>query len=92
MKILKALLVILIPAFALVSCEKSQIKPSCSHEATTPATDNSASDAGKTQTGSKGNKGITTEDAGNDGNGSTSIVGSGDDDRDGGDKKKKIFR
>ncbi|HOZ87240.1 MAG TPA: hypothetical protein PL029_05750 [Bacteroidia bacterium] len=100
MKILKVILILLVPALGIVSCAKSDRKPrSCSEHKTEDKTaakttasddklisDEQISDNQTTdiQTAARGmNSPLLTEDE------NTSLVGSGDDDRDGGDKKKK---
>ena len=85
MKILKILLVLLVPAFGFVSCEKSGLKPGCGNHSKS----DSNSDSNTNDVSGKYGKLITNE--GNNDNGG-SIVGSGDDDRDGGDKPKKVGR
>lgn len=78
MKILKILLILLVPAIGLIGCKKSDVKPNeCGTKA---STENSQ--------GSKLN--TNTILVGDDTYQSTDVVGSGDDDRDGGDKPKKI--
>lgn len=81
MKILKILLIVLIPALGFVSCEKSHTMPGgCkNHKSATP-------NSGNSTVTDKVIGGSAIDD--NSGSGTT-IVGSGDDDRDGGDKKKK---
>lgn len=89
MRILKILLILLVPALGFVSCKKSELKP-CNHAPAAAQTN-----SGNTTTSdvvpvnsrlmSPSNADITVTD----GNGGTDVLGSGDDDRDGGDKKKK---
>lgn len=84
MKILKILLILLVPAFGIVSCEKSDLKPGCgnAHNKQEQKNDNTA----PTQVNSRLAVGIEESIE------STDVVGSGDDDRDGGDKKTKKIR
>jgi len=86
MKILRIILILLIPAFGFVGCQKSDIKPSCQHEdkSSKESDDNSQNNVGSRTVNSTGDF-----ESGDD-EGSTDIIGSGDDDRDGGDKKKKL--
>lgn len=86
MKILKILLVLLIPALGFVSCEKSGMKPSCpASSSQTPASDSNKNNVGA--------KSASFDELSNGSSGSgTEIVGTGDDDRDGGDKKTKKVR
>jgi hypothetical protein len=80
MKILKILLIILVPAIGIVSCKKSNVAPrDC-------ATKNSASSTDSQS--SRFNSNVTL--TGDDDYQSTDVVGSGDDDRDGGDRPKKV--
>ncbi len=88
MKILRILLILLMPALGFISCTKSGIKPSCNgehHQTENSVSQPAASDdaAAPVSAGRRGNNPLLDEDK------STSLVGSGDDDRDGGDKKKK---
>ena len=80
MKILKILLILLVPALGIVSCHKSDRKP-CSKN----TTESSSTEQNKNVSGRSYD--VTTETEEEDG---TSVVGSGDDDRNGGDKKKKV--
>lgn len=83
MKILKIVLVILLPALGIVSCQKSGLKPrGCSEHSTEQKESNSISDDK-----SSGDR-IIMGEAIEEGQ-STDVIGSGDDDRDGGDKKTK---
>ncbi len=78
MKILKISLILLLPALGFVGCKKSTMAPNeCGTKASTENTQ-----------GSKLNTNVTP--LGDDTYQSTDIVGSGDDDRDGGDKPKKV--
>jgi hypothetical protein len=79
MKILKIVLVLLIPALGFVGCQKSEMKPRCGNHSTSEST-NKSDDA---QASGKFGDLIVEEETGG------TIVGSGDDDRDGGDKPKK---
>jgi hypothetical protein len=103
MKILKILLIVLVPAFGVVSCQKSDIKPrNCQdHEDSAPAvasknaasSDVNTEDDSSDQTYDHSAKkvgGVVVDSPGSESG--TEIIGSGDDDRDGGDKKKKIVR
>jgi len=81
MKILKILLILLVPALGIVGCQKSDTRPCSNHSAEkTESTDNTA-------VSSKFTLSEQAEEVG-----STPVVGSGDDDRDGGDKKPKKLR
>lgn len=81
MKILKVILILLVPAMGIVGCQKSAIEPKkCSEHPesgsyTAPESTGLATD-------------VSTV-SGESGGPSTDIYGSGDDDRDGGDKKTK---
>jgi len=79
MKILKTILILLVPVMGLLSCEKTTCKPN------EPA---STSNSSNTSNGDVSGK--FGESASN--GGTTDLVGSGDDDRDGGDKKPKKTR
>lgn len=80
MKFLKILLILLVPAMGFVACQKSERKPECSSS--------KAKESGSaTNSGSKLLE-VTSEDD-DSGTGIGTLVGSGDDDRDGGDKRKK---
>ncbi len=81
MKILKILLILLVPAIGIVGCKKSDTKPECSHSSN-KGTDSNAVD----NSAAAGRFGDISEGDTN----SEPIVGSGEDDRDGGDKKKKL--
>ena len=86
MKILRILFILLIPAFGFVGCQKSDVKPSCQHEdkSSQASDDNSQGNVGSRTVNMNGDF-----ESGDDEE-STDIIGSGDDDRDGGDKKKKL--
>ena len=107
MKILKILLIILVPAIGIVGCQKSGLKPRCNKPATVAVTepgDNNVVSAKKANTSSTV---VVAAEADSNVNVSARIVGgtvvddetvtepflnfvgSGDDDRDGGDKKRK---
>lgn len=104
MKILKLLFIVLVPALAVVSCQKSDIKPrNCQdHEDSTPAVVSKMANSNSTQSednssgqNSDYNAKTSTNGTVVDTKGSTEtteIIGSGDDDRDGGDKKKKLVK
>ena len=76
MKILKLVFVLLVSTIAIVGCKKSECKPASS-QGTVNTEGNSNEITGKINVVSI------------DGDKGTTIVGSGDDDRDGGDKKAK---
>jgi hypothetical protein len=82
MKILKILLILLIPALGIVGCKKSETKPKCTAAGTVKNSDNSNSNvaAGRSEGASVGDSGTPVD---------SPIIGAGDDDRDGGDKKHK---
>jgi hypothetical protein len=83
MKILKILFILLVPALGIVGCQKSDIKPDCpNHSESSSKTTNTDESAGSTVGARSANVSFEDEEG-------TSVVGSGDDDRDGGDKKKK---
>lgn len=83
MRYLKILLVLLIPAMGFVACEKANTRP-CSEKP-------SNTQSGNSDVSGKVVSGVYIDDNATSGNGNgTTIVGSGDDDRDGGDKKKKV--
>lgn len=101
MKIAKFLLILLVPALAIVSCQKSTIKPGCAtHEAegneqTVSSKASKSSYDAEPQTPKQDNKNATRvvrtndETLGEGGDGEpTDIIGSGDDDREGGKKNK----
>jgi len=75
MKFLKFILILLIPAMGLVSCHKSDAKPGCGN--------NNSQNTEETNVGARfADPDMQTKET-------PQIVGSGDDDRDGGDKKQK---
>ena len=93
MKILKICVFLLVPALGFVACQKSNIQPA--NPASTPA----ATVAAPEQVNANTTEASYTEEANyrmtesesvleDDGN-ITGVVASGDDDRDGGDKKQK---
>jgi hypothetical protein len=98
MRILKIFVILLMPALGFVACRKSDIKPV--NPASTPAAAVAAPENANTNTTEEvyteetnsrvGDNGETVlEEEGN----ITGVVASGDEDRDGGDKKhKKIAR
>jgi hypothetical protein len=88
MKILKILLILLVPAIGIVGCRKSELKPKCDHDnrSSAPAA-NKPADSNVSNDANIGARGMAPT-VGDDNNGSP-IIGSGDDDRDGGDKKHK---
>lgn len=97
MKILKIAVILLLPAIGFVGCKKSDIKPAnpaSTSAAPVAANENNATTITEEYTDQSGSR---TGDGGEvileeDGN-ITGVVASGDDDRDGGDKKhKKISR
>lgn len=67
MKILKILIVLLLPVLGMVSCSKSSLKPTTSSEVSNTDVNNANLNAAR----------------------EGDIIGDSDDDRDGGDKKKK---
>ena len=74
MKILRVLLILLVPALGIVGCRKSDIKPGCSENTSVPATQEGTPEiSGRMINGVE----IEEEEEG------TTIVGQGDDDRDG---------
>lgn len=80
MKILKIFLILLLPAMGLVGCKKSDHRPgSCSNHSS-KQTNNETVNAKLTDSADE----LIDE--------SSPVVGSGDDDRDGGDKKQKKVR
>jgi hypothetical protein len=79
MKILKIALILLIPSFGIVSCNKSECGPRNDDSKEAQASDNKDVNAKLFETSVEDDDGTT-------------IVGSGDDDRDGGDKKVKKSR
>jgi len=83
MKFLKILLILLVPALGIVGCHKSDTKPSSCSSSSNKESEQKLTDNGQ----SAGRYGDMSED---DETGSDPIVGSGEDDRDGGDKKKKL--
>lgn len=104
MKIAKFLLILLVPALAIVSCQKSTIKPGCSgaehetsgNEQTVSSKSSRINAEADTQTSPKqvNREAARTvkaneESLGENGDGDpTDIIGSGDDDREGGKKNK----
>lgn len=86
MKILKILFILLIPAVSIVGCRKAALKPA----ATNPASPASVSTT-NVQSSESGARSIETSSVDEIKKGSD-IVGSGDDDRDGGDKRKKAVK
>jgi len=79
MKILKISLILLIPAMGIVGCKKSNMAPNdCATKSSATSTDSQSS---------RLNPNVTP--TGDDDYQSTDVVGSGDDDRDGGDKPKR---
>jgi hypothetical protein len=91
MKILRILLIILVPAMGIVGCRKSNTRPASqnggcqSHQNSTanPPTDNSSN------SNMAAGRGTATDDQLDPTQSSTEIYGSGDDDRNGGEKRKK---
>lgn len=81
MKILKIFIVILIPALGIVGCRKSDCKPhgTSSNTTTTASPEGSQVIAGR----SISPNAVVKDDKSNE------LVSSGDEDRDGGDKRKK---
>lgn len=86
MKIFKILFILLIPAMGIVGCRKSDAKP-CSAKAESSApsgmvvNSNSSEETNDNSTPNYQGRGLSKADE--------EIYGSGDDDRDGGDKKLK---
>jgi hypothetical protein len=100
MKILKIALILLLPAIGIVGCKKSDMKPGgCNgkHETESNSAVSRESNAADQEpavldpnAGQSSNRTMNTlSNTGNSNSGSTEIYGSGDDDRDGGDKSKK---
>jgi hypothetical protein len=89
MKNLKALVISLFVVFAFASCEKSDVKPKCSHSSS--STEQQPSNGDQNVSGRLRSSSPTTGTTlSNNGNiNPNDIVGGGDDDRDGGDKKPK---
>lgn len=85
MKILKILFIILVPALGIVGCQKSDVKPDCPKHTESNSTVNNNSESANTNVGARG---VNVSIDGEEEDGST-VVGSGDGDRDGGDRKKK---
>ena len=85
MKILKIVLIVLVPTLILVGCEKSHIKPGgCTRgEDSVKATTVEAEKDAPTTAGK------SSKDVKEDNEDPEDIIGSGDDDREGGDKKQK---
>lgn len=81
MKFLKIVIIVLVSSIGFVACEKSQLEP------------NNDGKCGKTKNTTESKTDKTNRDNSNTTISKTptnlEIVGSGDDDRDGGDKKKK---
>lgn len=89
MKILRILAIVLVSSVVFVGCQKSSLTPkNCdSNSEKSGAADNSANrPTGNYSDNSNGNTGSISNDIGGE------IYGSGDDDRDGGDKKKKFAK
>lgn len=82
MKILKTALLLLLPAIALVACSKSQLKPA--DPASTTETSTTVNNSANTNMSARPANQVSTS-----GTNPVSIVGSGDADRDGGEKKLK---
>lgn len=78
MKFLKIALIVLLPAMGIVGCKKSGTKPECSS--------NKSKQTENTEVGSR--FGDIPDEEGSP----ATLVGSGDDDRDGGDKRQKKSR
>ncbi|MBA3681165.1 MAG: hypothetical protein H0W73_08370 [Bacteroidetes bacterium] len=76
---MKILLILLVPAIGFVGCKKSGVTPhnNCATETSTENTQGNKLNPNTIQNGDHSYQ-------------STDIVGSGDDDRDGGDKPKRI--
>ena len=81
MKFLKIIVIVLVSAIGFVACEKSECKPK----------ERECGGTNENTTVNKTNKGNTdnSNTSVNKTPSNLEIVGSGDDDRDGGDKKKK---
>lgn len=78
MKILKIFFILLMPAIGIVGCKKSNVRPhDCGNKASTENSEGTRLNTNFTQVG-------------DDTYQSTDVVGSGDDDRDGGDKPKRV--
>jgi hypothetical protein len=89
MKNLRVLFIIAFVVFVFASCEKSETKPKCSHSSSTteqqPTTgDQNVSGRIKSSASTSGTPVVTETPNPLD------IVGGGDDDRDGGDRKKTV--
>ena len=86
MKILRILLIILIPAMGIVGCRKSYIQPASpgGHECSSKSSATSSSN--DNVAGREALDPIEEPELGGD---ATEIYGSGDDDRNGGEKRKK---
>jgi hypothetical protein len=93
MKILKIFLILLVPAFGFVGCQKSNMKPSCQgHETNAPEAASKASDDNGSNDNQPQSRNASPEENVDGDENTTDIIGSGDDDRDGGDKKKKLTK
>lgn len=79
MKFLKIALIVLLPAIGIVGCKKSGTKPECT-----------SNKSNKTENPEVGSRFGDLQDS-DEGNPAT-LVGSGDDDRNGGDKRPKKSR
>ncbi|MBS1634893.1 MAG: hypothetical protein JST26_03155 [Bacteroidetes bacterium] len=89
MKTFKVIVFMIVASLAIVSCRKSDLKPTCNHSNTeTQSTTTTGKSSNRTANsdGSGDNSGTTVTVSGTIDNG---IYGGGDDDRDGGDKKHK---
>lgn len=91
MKTLRILLIVLIPALGFVACQKSNVKPTV-----TPAQENTSGVTNSNNLNARANDNLGNDGLNDNTNVNSSyagsegeIYGSGDDDRDGGDKKKK---
>jgi len=84
MKVLRILLIVLLPAVGLVGCCKSKCKPRCetSNSSTTNPNDPSIEAEGDIVASRTAGPVVEPTENGD-------LVSSGDEDRDGGDKKKK---
>jgi hypothetical protein len=85
MKILKILFILLVPALLIVSCRKSDVKPDGSKHECNKSSSTQSSDPNNNNVGQAAGRGTSVDETEPEfGN----IVGAGDDDRDGGDRKK----